>query len=116
MRRMADHHYARAATWGELQAVHNRFFHDDNHQAHFAHRERTDGRVSSAAILGWVQGSWCDPADHDLLFRLRATRVLNASGSTGSVAWPASGPRCGWTASRSRSNTRPTPWRSTGWR
>ena len=80
MRRMADHHYARAATWGELQAVHDRFFHDYNHQAHFAHRERTDGRVSPAAVLGWVQGAWCDPVDLDRLFRLRATRRLNAHG------------------------------------
>ena len=46
MRRMADYHYARATTWAELQAVHDRFFHDYNQQAHFAHRERTDGRRS----------------------------------------------------------------------
>jgi transposase len=80
MRRMADYHYARATTWVELQAVHDRFFHDYNHQAHFAHRERADGRVSPAAVLGWVQGAWCDLADLDRLFRLRATRVLNAHG------------------------------------
>ena len=80
MRRMADYHYARATTWVELQAVHARFFHDYNRQAHFAHRERADGRVSPAAVLGWVQGAWCDLADLDRLFRLRATRVLNANG------------------------------------
>ena len=38
------------------------------------------GRRSPAAVLGWVQGAWCDPADLDRLFRLRATRVLNAGG------------------------------------
>jgi hypothetical protein len=27
-----------------------------------------------------VQGGWCEPADLDRLFRLRATRVLNAGG------------------------------------
>ncbi len=80
MRRMADYRYAQATSWAELQAVHDRFFHDYNHQAHFAHRERTDGRHSPAAVLGWVQGAWCDPADLDRLFRLRATRVLNAGG------------------------------------
>jgi transposase InsO family protein len=80
MRRMADFHYAHATTWGELQAVHERFFHDYNQQAHFAHRERTDGRHSPAAVLGWLHGAWCDPADLDRLFRLRATRVLNAGG------------------------------------
>ena len=59
MRRMADHHFARATTWAELRAVHGRFFHDYNHQVH---------------------GAWCDPIDLDRLFRLRTTRVLNAAG------------------------------------
>lgn len=80
VRRMADYHFARAATWTELQAVHERFFHDYNHQPHFAHRERPTERQSPAAVLGWVQGAWCDLADLDRLFRLRATRVLNAGG------------------------------------
>src|SRR5215211_4271352 len=31
MRRMADFHYAKARMWSELQAVHDRFFHDFNH-------------------------------------------------------------------------------------
>jgi hypothetical protein len=77
---MADYHSARAANWGELQAVDERFFHDYNQQAHFAHRERTDGRLSPAAVLGWVQGAWCDPAKLDRLFRLRAMRRPNAQG------------------------------------
>ena len=80
MRRMADFHSTRASSWSELQGVHERFFHDYNQQAHFAHRARTDGRHSPAAVLGWVHGAWCDPADLDRLFRLRATRVLNAGG------------------------------------
>ena len=80
MRRMADHHYARATSWADLQAVHDRFFRDYNHQPHFAHRERTDGRRSPAAVLGWVQGTWCEPTDLDRLFRLRTTRVLNPGG------------------------------------
>jgi hypothetical protein len=60
--------------------VHDRFFHDFNHQPHAAHGDRPKGRRSPAAVLGWVQGAWCDPADLDRLFRLRATRVLNAGG------------------------------------
>ena len=36
--------------------------------------------MSPAAVLGWVQGAWCDPADLDRLFRLRATRRLDAGG------------------------------------
>ena len=80
MRRMADYHYAKATTWAELQAVHDRFFHDYNHQPHAAHGDRPKGRRSPATVLGWVQGAWCDPADPDRLFRLRATRVLYAGG------------------------------------
>ena len=80
MRRMADHHYARAATRAELQAVHDRFFRDYNRQPHAAHGDRPKGRRSPAAVLGWVQGAWCDPADLDRLFRLRARRRLNAGG------------------------------------
>jgi transposase len=93
MRRMADHHYARATTWAALQAVHERFFHDYNQQAHFAHRERADGRHSPAAVLGWVQGAWCDPADLDRLFRLRATRVFNAHGCVRFRHWQLYGER-----------------------
>ena len=80
MRRMADHDFARATTWTALQAVHDRFFHDYNHQPHFAHQERAADRRSPAAVLGWVQGMWCDPTELDRLFRLRATRRLKAGG------------------------------------
>jgi hypothetical protein len=80
MCQMADHHYARARSWPELQAAHARFFADYNGQPHFAHQARPLDRQSPAAVLGWVQGAWCDPADLDRLFRLRAARVLNAHG------------------------------------
>jgi len=93
MRRMADYHYAQATTWTALQAVHERFFQDYNHQAHFAHRERTDDRHSPAAVLGWVQGAWCDPAELDRLFRLRATRRLNRGGSVRFRHWRLYGER-----------------------
>ena len=81
MRRMADHDYAKATTWAELQVTHERFFHNYNHQAHFAHRDRTDDRRSPATVLGWVQGAWCEPADLDRLFRLRSIRSITAGGS-----------------------------------
>jgi len=87
MRRMADDHYARATTWLELQSAHARFFGDYNHQPHLAHRERPLDRQSPAAVLGWVQGAWCDPADLDRLFRLRALRRVNAAGSVRFRHW-----------------------------
>ena len=93
MRRMADYHFARATTWADLQAVHDRFFHEYNHQAHFAHRGRPADRQSPAAVLGWVQGAWCEPADLDRLFRLRALRVLTAGGSVRFRHWRLYGER-----------------------
>ena len=93
MRRMADYHYAQATSWAELQATHDRFFTDYNAQPHFAHQERTDGRRSPAAVLGWVHGAWCDLVDLDRLFRLRATRVLNPGGSVRFRHWRLYGER-----------------------
>jgi hypothetical protein len=81
MRRMADHDYAAATTWGELQAAHERFFVRYNHQSHLAHQGRADDRRSPAVVLGWVHGAWCDPAHLDRLFRLRWLRLIGASGS-----------------------------------
>jgi putative transposase len=109
MRRMADYHFARATTWGELQAVHDRFFGDYNHQAHGAHGDRPKGRRSPATVLGWLHGAWCDPVELDRLFRLRATRGCSTEtaisdsatgGSTGSGGSLGSGRRCGWTGRR----------------
>ncbi len=76
----ADYHFARATTWGELQAVHDRFLGDYNHQAHGAHCDRPKARRSPATVLGWLHGALCDPVELDRLFRLRATRVLNRDG------------------------------------
>jgi len=80
MRRMADDHYARSATWSELRSVHDRFFADYNLQAHFAHAHRRDGKRSPTEVLGWVHGVWCDDAELDRLFRLRSERVFDHGG------------------------------------
>jgi putative transposase len=93
MRRMADHDYAKATTWAELQAAHARFFRDYNQQAHFAHDARPKGRRNPASVLGWVHGAWCDPADLDRLFRLRSTRVLDAAGAVRFRHWRLYGER-----------------------
>ena len=55
-RRMADHHFARAGSWAELVAAHDRFVRDYNAQPHFAHGARSDGRRSPSEVLGWVPG------------------------------------------------------------
>jgi hypothetical protein len=93
MRRMADHDSAAATTWGELQAAHERFFVRDNHRAHSAHQERIDDRRSPAAVLGWVHGTRCDPADLDRLFRLRWPRSITPGGSIRFRHWRLSAER-----------------------
>ncbi len=55
-RRMADHRFAEAESWAELTAAHDRFVEDYNAQAHWAHRERADGRRSPAEVLGFLSG------------------------------------------------------------
>jgi putative transposase len=55
-RRMADWHFARAESWPELVAIHERWVQDYNEQSHWAHREREDGRRSPQEVLGWVTG------------------------------------------------------------
>jgi hypothetical protein len=44
-------------------------------------------------VLGWVHGAWCEPADLDRLFRLRATRRLNAQGAVRFRHWRLYGER-----------------------
>ena len=80
MRRMADYHFARATSWPALHAVHEQFFNDYNQQKHWAHQARPVGQQSPADVLGWVHGVWCDPADLDRLFRLRAARRVDRQG------------------------------------
>jgi putative transposase len=55
-RRMADHRFAEAESWAELTEVHDRFVEDYNAQAHWAHRERADGRRSPSEVLGFLSG------------------------------------------------------------
>lgn len=90
---MADYHFARATSWAELHAVHQRFFHDYNEQPHWAHRERSDGRHSPQAVLGPLRTAWCDPADLDRLFRVRVARRVDAGGYLRYVHWRPYGER-----------------------
>ena len=93
MRRMADYHFGRAATWPELHAVHARFFSEYNEQKHFAHQERPAGRQSPTGVLGFVHGAWCDPADLDRLFRRRAHRRVDGAGFVRYRRWRLYGER-----------------------
>jgi len=93
MRRMADDHFARATTWPMPHAVHARFFREYNEQKHFAHQERPAGRQSPTGVLGFVHGAWCDPADLDRLFRVRAHRRVDGAGFVRDRRWRLYGER-----------------------
>lgn len=93
-RRMADFRFAEAATWAELRAAHDRFVADYNHQAHWAHRERQDGRQSPAAVLGWVGGTAWEPAGLDRAFRsTRFGRLIDRAGYVRFRHWRVYGER-----------------------
>jgi putative transposase len=80
-RRMADWHFARATTWEELLAVHDRWLEDFNTQVHWAHREREDGRHSPAEVLGWVTGTQHTQEElHRIFYTTRFARRLDKLG------------------------------------
>jgi transposase len=80
-RRMADWHFAQAEHWEGLLGVHERWVGDYNHQAHWAHRQREDGRHSPAEVLGWVGGRWWEPAAlHRAFYATRVGRRLDRAG------------------------------------
>ena len=79
-RRMADYYFAQASSWPDLRAIHDRWFADYNDQAHWAHRRRTDGRLSPAEVLGWVHGRPSSVEDLDRIFRQRSGRTVNPYG------------------------------------
>ena len=73
--------------------AHRRFFRDYNGQDHHAHRDRPAGRRSPAAVFGWVHGAWCNAADLDRFFRVRALRRVNAHGFVRFRHWRCYGDR-----------------------
>jgi transposase len=80
-RRMADHNFAEAESWAELAAAHDRFVEDYNAQAHWAHREREDGRRSPSEVLGFLSG--VRHREEDLrraFFSSRFARTLDSLG------------------------------------
>ena len=93
-RRMADWHVAKATTWPELLAAHDRWVVDFNDQVHWAHRERQDGRHSPAEVLGWVHGRQV-PSDglHRIFYATRFGRRLDRAGYVRFRHWRVYGER-----------------------
>ena len=78
---MADYYFAKAKSWEELVAAHDRWVEQYNTQMHWAHRQRKDGKRSPAEVLGFLTSIRHLPEDLErAFFSTRFTRVLNASG------------------------------------
>jgi len=121
-RRMADWHFARAESWPELVAIHERWVQDYNEQSHWAHREREDGRRSPQEVLGWVTGVRYRKEDLDrAFFSTRFSRTLDSLGYARFRDWRVYGrkdlPRgrqlCGWLPRALRWSTQERPSRAT---
>jgi transposase InsO family protein len=79
--RMADYHFEQATTWDALQAAHDRWVGEYNHQLHWAHRYRDDGRDTPAEVLDWVYGTVWEPTTLQRVFHsTRFLRRLDTSG------------------------------------
>ncbi len=87
-RRMADYYFARAQSWEELVAAHERWVEQYNVQKHWAHRERKDARRSPAEVLGFLTGVRHRSEDlQRAFFSTRFTRTLDASGYARLMRW-----------------------------
>jgi putative transposase len=79
--RMGDWHFARAQNWAELVAVHDSWVDAYNHQSHWAHRDRKDGRRAPLEVLGWVSGRRHESEKlARAFFSSRFARTLNPRG------------------------------------
>ena len=79
--RMADHHFAKAESWSDLVAVHEQWVEDYNHQNHWAHIEREDGKRSPIEVLGWLSEVRYRSEDLErAFFSSRFTRILDELG------------------------------------
>jgi len=92
--RMADHGFATSTTWEELLRVHEQWVDDFNDQAHWAHREREDGRRTPAEVLDRVVARLVDEATlHRVFYTLRFGRILDARGYARFRHWKVYGER-----------------------
>jgi hypothetical protein len=93
-RRMADFDFAKAETWAALQHVHDRWLENYDHEEHWAHRHKREGRRTPADVLGWQSGAQHDPADLVRLFApVRYARRLDRAGYVQFRRWRVYGNR-----------------------
>src|SRR5690348_12906529 len=65
----------------ELQHVHDRWVEDYDHEEHWAHRHKREGRRTPAGVLSWVIGTPQEPEELARLFApARYERRLDRAG------------------------------------
>ena len=80
-RRLADFDFAQDATWTRILATHAKWVADHNYQPHYAHKDRQDGRLSPAEVMGWVRGNIRTAEKlHRIFYQTRHLRRLNKAG------------------------------------
>jgi len=80
-RRRADWHFARATSWEEILAVHDRWLEDFNTQIHWPNQEREDGRRSPAEVLARHIGTQYTAEELQRIFyTTRSTRRMDRLG------------------------------------
>lgn len=80
-RRLANYHWSKAETWEQAKAIHAQWMSDHNYQDHWAHKDRVDGRLSPAEVLGWVRGTVWEPERvHRVFFSHQFKRWLDRFG------------------------------------
>lgn len=93
-RRMADAKFAVAISWEQALGIHHKWMLDYNHQRHWAHEKREDGRHSPAEVMGWHKGTMYPEAVLDrILFATRWTRYLDKHGFVRFSSWKFYGER-----------------------
>jgi transposase InsO family protein len=79
--RLADAKFEQATSLEEVQQFHAEFIQTFNTTAHWAHRERDDGRRSPVDVLEWARGQLVELAELDRLFcQLQIVRTVNRFG------------------------------------
>jgi transposase InsO family protein len=79
--RLADFKFEQAQTFEQIQHHHAQFVETFNTTAHWAHREREDGRHTPVQVLAWVRGRVVEPERLQRLFwYTRFTRTVNRYG------------------------------------
>ncbi|HVB26179.1 MAG TPA: helix-turn-helix domain-containing protein [Ktedonobacteraceae bacterium] len=80
-RRLADYSFSQARTWPQMQQAHRTWWTNYNHEHHFAHRTRQDGRHSPEEVLRGVLGrTYPDEVLSRILYATQFPRRLDAHG------------------------------------